>query len=247
MDTRLKQRLIGAIVLTALAIIIVPMLLDGTAQDRARIVARIPEPPGIRLTKITVADIDHRMTQMEAASAAKVPHLAESVPQSQKSAASVNAASGQGAAPTASANSHPTKTTPDAAAPANGEPAKTDTGATKPGTPTVVPQQVATSAKDDAGLALDKNGLPVGWCLQLASFRDHQNALNLRKKLRDAHYRAYVIAARTDQGTVYRVLVGPMLQKAKLAQFGKQIESSFNLKGEIVRYRIEADAGQLGG
>ncbi|MEX1236851.1 MAG: SPOR domain-containing protein, partial [Pseudomonadales bacterium] len=84
--------------------------------------------------------------------------------------------------------------------------------------------------------------------LQLASFKNPENALNLRESLRQSEFRSYIIQARTDEeGEVYRVFVGPMLQKSRLSVIGKELESKFDLKGRIVRYRIEDDAGQLGG
>ena len=165
--------------LAALAIIIVPMLLDGSAQDRDRVVARIPEPPGVELRKLTLGDIDRKMKQIETESTAKL------------------------SAP-------------------------------------VVPEK-----KDDT--TLDGNELPVSWSLQLGSFKHHENALKLRDDLRASDFRSYIIAAQTDKGDVYRVFVGPVLEKSRLTQIGQQIESRFDLKGQVVRYRIEDDAGQLGG
>lgn len=220
LDTTLKQRMIGAIVLTALAIIILPMLLDGSAQDRARVVARIPEPPAIQLKKLTVADIGRNMRLLESQSAANVPHIIASGQQS------------------------PGATNQKSPVPATGS---VETDKASP-VATASPDARATSgAGDEDNLKLDKNDLPVGWCLQVGSFKSRDNAIKLRENLRASHFRAYVIQANTSEGDVYRVFVGPMLEKAKLAQMGKKIESSFNLKGEIVRYRIEDDAGQIGG
>ena len=181
------------------------MLLDGSADDRARVVARIPEPPGIQLKKLTVADIDHKMQQMQADSAAKMPGLVAGVPPA----------------------SVPETRSEEASKPAAG--ASTD--------------NKVTADK----FSLDKDKLPISWSLQLGSFKNEDNALKLRKELRDHHYRAYVIAARIDQGTLYRVLVGPMLERDKLEAIGKEIESQLKVKGQIVRYRIEDDAGQVGG
>ena len=213
LETRLKQRMIGAIVLTALAVIILPMLLDGSAGDRAKVVARIPEPPAVELKKLTISDIDQKMKQMAQESASRLPQAAEqqvtttgkTVPQTGSSASDK----------TASAPSEAVATTP-ATTPAN-------------------------------EFALDKDNLPVSWSLQLGSFQDHQNALKLRADLRQADYRSYIIAAQTDQGSVYRVFVGPILDKSRLEKIGQEIRSKFNLKGQIVRYKIADDAGQLGG
>lgn len=183
MDSRLKQRVIGAIVLTALAIIILPMFLDGSEEDRARVVAEIPDPPAIELESVSVEDIDRKMREMEQESAARLPQMVES----------------------------------DAA--------------------TVV---------DADELTLDANNLPVSWSLQVGAFENRDNALRLRESLRQAEFRSYVIRTQTDEGEVYKVLVGPMLQKSKLAAIAEEIESKFDLKGRIVRYNIEEDPGQVG-
>ena len=94
---------------------------------------------------------------------------------------------------------------------------------------------------------LDKNRLPVGWSLQLASFESKENAIKLRAKLRDAEYRSYVLHANTSKGETYRVFIGPMVKKSALQELQGKIETSFKLRGQVVRYRIEDDAGQLGG
>ena len=73
MDAKLKQRLTGAVILTCLAIILLPLLLDGTEEERARVISDIPEPPRIELSDITVQDIERQMVQMEKASEARLP------------------------------------------------------------------------------------------------------------------------------------------------------------------------------
>lgn len=77
METKLKQRAIGAIVLTCLAIIILPMLLDGSPEDRKRVLAEFPEPPMIALKELSVEDIERRMQLDEMESAAKLPKFVE--------------------------------------------------------------------------------------------------------------------------------------------------------------------------
>jgi DedD protein len=73
LDAKLKQRLIGAVILTSFAIILLPLLLDGTEEDRASIAADIPAPPKIDLEHITVQDVMRKIEQMEKASEARLP------------------------------------------------------------------------------------------------------------------------------------------------------------------------------
>ena len=73
METKLKQRVIGAVVLTTLAVIVLPMLLDGSAEDRARVSATIPAPPKIQLKSMSIAEIKQNMARMEQESAARLP------------------------------------------------------------------------------------------------------------------------------------------------------------------------------
>ncbi len=53
MDQELKQRLIGAVVITALAAIFIPMLFDDPVQDEGKFIneLKIPEPPKDTFTK----------------------------------------------------------------------------------------------------------------------------------------------------------------------------------------------------
>lgn len=183
MDVRLKQRMVGAFVLVTLAIIILPMLLDGTAENRERMIAKIPEAPRINLKRISVKDIKQKMEQMERASAAQLP----------------------------------------------------------------IEEVDEHEYKDETGFTLDRNNLPVSWSLQVGSFQSKENATNLREKLRGADYHSYILHANTSKGETWRVLVGPMLKKSLLSEMVTRIEEKFEVKGQVVRYRIEDDAGQLGG
>ncbi|MCB1693851.1 MAG: SPOR domain-containing protein [Pseudomonadales bacterium] len=193
MDTRLKHRVIGAIILSALAIIILPMLLDGSADDRARVIADIPDPPAIELKALSVSQLDRKISAMEQASAAKLP---ERIPD-------------------------------DEATPAD---------------------KTAVKVTEDASaLRLDQNHLPEGWSLQVASFREQENAVNLRASLRQQSLQSYIIQAKTEDGNLYRVFVGPMLQKSRLEKIQGDLEAKYDLKGTIVKYKMEDDAGQLGG
>lgn len=75
MDTNLKQRVIGAVVMTAVAIIILPMLLDGSAEHRAAVEANIPEAPSIPISSLSVEETRAEIEQMVEESTEKLPVL----------------------------------------------------------------------------------------------------------------------------------------------------------------------------
>jgi len=185
-EVKLKQRLIGAVVLTALAIIIVPVLLDGDEQERGSVTRKIPPRPAMQVEPFTRQDLLAEIDRMEAESAAKLPEKNE------------------------------------------------------PRTTVIKPQ-------DADQLSLDENGLPIGWTLQVGSFKEEENAIRLRDKLRDGGFRAYRTSVQTDVGMTSRVLVGPMLQRSKLAAISSEIEAEFGLLGQIIRYKVEDDKDMIGG
>ncbi len=183
MDGKLKQRVTGAVILTSLAVILIPVLLDGNEQERQEIINQIPEPPRIDLDDVTVEEITARMEEMERASEARLPQE-------------------------------------------------------------VVDETDYEEADD---FILDKNSIPVSWSIQLASFKNKDNATRLRAQLREKNYRSYILHGISNDEDVYRVFVGPMVSKESLAELGDEIEASMKLKGRIVRYDIAEDPDQLGG
>ena len=73
MDPKLRNRIIGAVVLTSFAIVLLPLLLGGSVQERERFVADIPKPPNIVLRDLSLSDIKQTMQQIEQDSAARLP------------------------------------------------------------------------------------------------------------------------------------------------------------------------------
>lgn len=187
MDGKLKQRVIGVVVLTALAIIILPLLLDGTEQERRRIVQRIPAVPTLEVIDVDPKVMIAEMDRIEAESQAQLPKEVE----------------------------------------LSDEPPSDDI--------------------DRPASSLDANGLPNSWSLQVGSFTDVKNAVQLRDELRKKGFRTYALAVSTETGDHVRVFVGPLLQLKQLQQIKEKVEAEFNLQSRIVRYNVDEDAGQLGG
>ena len=63
MDVKLKQRLLGAVILTSLAIIVLPALFNGSEEERIRLKSSVPEPPQIAVDRLTVQEFALKIEQ----------------------------------------------------------------------------------------------------------------------------------------------------------------------------------------
>lgn len=84
---------------------------------------------------------------------------------------------------------------------------------------------------------IGSDGLPEAWVLQVASFKEKQNARNLQQNLLKEDIPAYTKAFNLSSGKIYRVLVGPKLNKKKASELSKKIEKGLGLKAMLVQYR----------
>jgi DedD protein len=76
------------------------------------------------------------------------------------------------------------------------------------------------------------------WVVQTGSFTGESNARLLADKLRKANFSAFVEVATGEGGnSVYRVQVGPELNRARAEQIKSQIESAVGVKGIIVPHQ----------
>lgn len=82
---------------------------------------------------------------------------------------------------------------------------------------------------------LDADQVPAAWTLQLASFKQEENARGLRNKLIEAGYKVYI-----RQGTdLVRVYVGPDMQRSRLEALQAQLKQEYGLDGIIVRFTTQ--------
>jgi cell division septation protein DedD len=89
---------------------------------------------------------------------------------------------------------------PSAAAPSRPPPGEPD----EPQSPAAQPKPTAAPAQFASG----------GWAVQVGSFSQADNADRLRAQLERTGYTAFVSRAVTDAGTMHRVRVGPVEDKA---------------------------------
>ena len=183
MDEKLKQRLVGAIVLFALAIIFVPMLLeDGNSGDGLR-GGVVPEPPGREaFTSHILPEPDEPLV---------LPPLDSPPPSPVASVVVVE----PGEAGTTTA-------LPDEEPPADTSP---------------------------------RTGLS-SWVIQVGSFSSQQAADQLIGKLRAKRFTAFLEQASVKGKDVYRVRVGPELDRKRADDTLARMRKELDMQGLVVRY-----------
>ncbi|MCF8983587.1 SPOR domain-containing protein [Pseudomonas syringae] len=210
LDNVFKQRMVGALVLIAVAVIFLPMLFtreDETRQVQVEAPAA-PQAPAAAQVRVDPVPVPEPQVLPQ-----------EPVPGDDDMSSSQPPAMPIAPAPTAPA------------APAS-KPAAKPAPAPAPATAAA---PAAAPAKPAAPAGVDANGLSISWSVQLASMSNRANADNLQKTLRTQGYNAYI---RTADG-VNRVFVGPLIERAEADRLRDQLDKQQKLKGIVVRFQPE--------
>ncbi|MCV2220362.1 SPOR domain-containing protein [Pseudomonas mercuritolerans] len=215
LDKAYKQRMVGALVLVALAVIFLPMLFSRQDEQRQVTVEApaAPQPsamPQVQMDPVAVPE-PQALPQEPVPTDAEVAE--EAVP----------------AAPAAAP-----------AAPAPTIPAQIARPATPPPVAKPIPAPAqpitsATSKPDTTQSRVDANGLSVSWSVQLASLSSRASAESLQKNLRSQGYNAYIRSADGKN----RVFVGPLIERAEADRLRDLLSRQQNLKGFVVRFQPE--------
>ncbi|MFJ7106814.1 SPOR domain-containing protein [Pseudomonas sp. NPDC098740] len=221
LDKAYKQRMVGALVLVALAVIFLPMLFSRQDEQRQVTVEAPAAPQAPSMPQVQVEPVV--VPEPQALPQEPVPSDDEIV---QQEASSMPIAPSAPSAPVAPA---------PAAKPVAPAPAPAPAPVNKP---TVAPSQPITAASgkpDTTQSRVDANGLSVSWSVQLASLSSRASAESLQKSLRSQGYNAYI---RTADGK-NRVFVGPLIERAEADRLRDLLSRQQNLKGFVVRFQPE--------
>lgn len=93
-----------------------------------------------------------------------------------------------------------------------------------------------SSAKQRA--EFDWQGLPVSWELQVATFSTAQRAEEIAVDLRNKGHKAYVSAVTMDGKKLFRVRIGPKMQKQRLLDLQPDIDAYYGVESSIVRFGV---------
>ena len=234
MEERLKQRLVGAVVLVSLAVVFVPILFDmpgeTNGETSADLISEIPERPQVGFGSSVSGTLD----------APRTPRL-----DSELERDSSRDASRKGAGEYTVSSEAPVAVTTSISSGASGSAQIEDTSgrtvSEAPSEASVAPPEPATAKKQpDEGSAsrpAAEGSAAGGWTVQLGSFLKSENAVALRKRLRARGYTAFVESGTSARGDVSRVFVGPMPDREQAKASAAKLQREMALEGIVVPYR----------
>ena len=210
LERGLKQRIVGALVLIALAVIFLPMLFTREDESRQVVVEAPPRPQAPAMPSVEVQPTE--VPELQPGEEDIAPEIVEE---------GSPAAAGQ-------------PSQPIGGLPATPPPAQTQAPAASP--PPSPPQPpAAPPSPPPAEKRLDANNLPQSWSVQLASLSNRARAEELQKTLRSQGYNAYI---RSFDG-MNRVFVGPVIQRAEADRLRDQLSKPQKLNGFVGRFQPE--------
>jgi len=233
MERKLKERLVGATVIVALGIIIIPWLLDGPAQAPRPVETAIDLPPVESPGRTYTIPLDPgagppvqidsevRRPNGPGTGAVQRPAPAESAP--------LDLGAGE-PTPAAAAAEQPEQPPPRAAPQPAAASAGTGTAATEAEEPAAqVAPEPAPAATAKPPPAAD------AWSVQVGSFSQRDNAQGLQQRLTAAGFDAFVSRVVTDAGTLYRVRVGPVPDRAAADRLLVRVRAAGHAGARAVR------------
>jgi cell division septation protein DedD len=232
----MKQRLVGTLVLGSLALILIPLLLDGEGVERPPLSTTTPPAPAFETTPIPAPERPAILADTldpDSAAPAQTPFAtSDDTDVDADTDANADAAA---ELPAANAERSAAGTT---AEPATAELA-TNTIVAPPAdavTEAEAAGEIATETATDTAQsisepALDAAGLPEAWTIRLGSFGNRANADALVKRLVDAGHKAYI----RPVGTLSGVFVGPVLTRNEAVALQGELKTRFQIGDAIVQ------------
>jgi DedD protein len=212
----LKQRLVGALILLALGVVFWPIVFVGPHEKKAAEQESIPQPPGVSTAPIDVPDQTGLRGSPELAATNDAPSVA-APPATTPPGGAVSEESKAPVLPAPSASTMESK------------------AQSEPGSP-ATPAKGEVRSEPPQRLAMDAQGVPVAWTLQVATVSSAEKAETLRSQLLVMKEKVYVTTVRTGGKNLYRVCIGPKFERAELEKLKAGINAKFGVTSMVVRY-----------
>ena len=236
MDQLVKERMVGAAVLVLAAVIFIPMILAGSAPERAG----DGHATSSQASQTRPSTSTSATTAGESRFSSRIVPLGESP--SARSVEQENAI--EKARKRVSENEVETPITAQAAKPMRSPPvaasrvppAVTKKAAGKKPTTKKATTKKATTKKPAASKVIATPAGKGAWVVQLGSFSSARNAQALRARLKSKGYKAFVRSSVQGAEAVTRVYVGPDASRDGAQKLVARLLEETRLKGIVVRY-----------
>ena len=213
MNTALQNRLVGTILVVALAVIFLPDLLDGQKQEQQDIQINIPKPPAPLATH-SLREVNIEKIKQQAA----LPVVVEDI-----IADDTDVVSDIDTDTDTDTNTLVTPKIDTAVAALPPENSKTNLTASLENQT----QRLQADPQESAG-----------WVIQLGSFRHQKNVRELFDILEKAGYRTFSRPVETPSGILTKVFVGPEIDQEKLKAALPHLNEITKLKGRLTPFTI---------
>ena len=203
MNSIIKQRIVGSMVLLALGVVFWPIIFVQPIQDNPLILAPAPVPPVVDTTPIKPIDLDE--------STARKAYQAPRVDPKEQAAADSATLVVESAAK-----------------------ALIDASQQLPRASDMDPPTVRKTAFTVS--PVDASGYANSWVLQVAALETQSRANALVEQLQAKGYEAFARALKRDNRPLWRVQIGPKLEREKLTKIKPAVDSAFGVNATILRY-----------
>ena len=219
MDDTMKKRLVGAVVLVALAVIFVPMLLEEGDQpvESVDLEREIPQEPSTDY-RMDLIPAEEQAEEADTETTMEIPLETITEPDRPEPLAPDETATAPAEAGTAGTEEEKRKQWVIVEDAAKGADKTTGTARVE-------------SAATGGGSAGDTR---PGWGVQAGSFGQKANAESLMADLKLNGMNAYISEVQVADKTLYRVRIGPLENRQSAEQQLQLVEKQFKLKGSIL-------------
>lgn len=231
MEQALKQRLVGAAVIIAVGVIVIPVLLDGAGERQLRKMPDAPSPafqsrPGM----VNEEKITHSANKNTAQIVLTLPDADSESAVDNTEKAKPDTTLTQAISPPASKDKQPDK--PKAVTPNTPKPVAAAAVKAQPKEAKVVAKP-AIPVTEKSTLSSPQSGV---WVVQVGSFTDAKKAFQLRDSMRKKNYKTFVekISGRSGQ-SLYRVRVGPLPSRDKAEVLSGKLKKQ-GIEGFVTRH-----------
>jgi DedD protein len=218
MDRRVKERLIGASILVALVVLVVPELLSGPKPNTApapTLPAAAPEP----IRNVTVDLTTSKAPANSEVEPGSPQGGAASGTESTGAPTGASSGASSGASTVGSAGGSAAASTPTSAA-------AYSPAAETPAAPKQPPRTAAARAAGVESAAPSPTSVGRGsWSVQLGSFASRANADNLTRQVKGQGFSAFVLTGGSGSSVRYRVRVGPLADRESAERIATKLKS----------------------